>query len=794
MGVRISIFANAYIEVPTPWEGSWDDFCRILGPHRYDHGLTDKLECPAFCPTEFIPDAPGKFDKLAVAVHLFVLDVDHSTERAVVELTGALGDAGLAHCVYTTWRHAEDPWRVRIVLPLSRPVPAAAWPDFWTRADLALGNVCDTKCRNVARIYFGPFAPPGTELKNFFVVQPGAPLDVDEVSTMSVQLPVAEVRALVPVAREKVEKFAKLMSRRANEYQAELGEALVKVCKGEAFAEQGERDDVIFKLANSIVQRFPNCDPNQVASHFQLSLQLMALKSPGCPTVDDVAYKIRRARDRVSAEKKELIDERSSRIREVFGNCRQTPYTVEELAKIPQHRWMIQRGRSYYFRLLEDYVGPFTKDDVLPSAVIQLSPAPLELFRPSKNGFIQKTAGELIREFGTVALKTEVRLAAQASRYDEETRTFIEAPCPIRPIKAQFYPEIDEWLKKLAGPRVEKLKTWLAAVTRLDDPCVALLLTGKKGVGKGLLALGVSRLWSLARPTSLEEVFSNFNEALTRCPLCFADEQLPRDFRGYSKTAELRHHIQTMSRPLTRKFQPTADCIGAMRTIVAANNEDVLSTPENLSANDIDAIVERYLHIPCQDEAAEYLAHANTWGDGGWVNGDKIAAHVLWLVQNHVWVAEGRFLIRAGDDALGREFSTRSGARGSICQWLVGYLRDPGKFDCDGRSQKLARIKDDRLLVNTQALVRCWDHYVTNEKCPTTGAITTGLIALCLPNQRLKYDDDDKKRVNYRVVDIENLIRWAEKNGYADREQIYEALAIDTERRVSTVPPTARPN
>jgi len=793
MGVKISLFANAYDEVPTPWEGSWDEFCTALGPHRYDHGLTDKLECPAFCPTEFQPGAQSKFDRLAVAVHMFGLDVDHSTEKDVMGLVRGIQEAGLAACVYTTWRHAEDPWRVRILLPLSRSVPAGEWAGFWERANAAFGGICDPKCRNVGRIYFGPYAPKGTEEKNFFVVLPGAALDVDLVWGIDLGQVAAAIanRPSLPVPRERFEKFAKQLSRRQTEYHADLGEALLKICRGEPFAEHGERDEVIFRLAGLIVRRWPDCDPVQVAGHFGMSLQVMAMAAPDCPTVEDVAYKIRRARDAVYAERQVAVDERTARVKEAFGNCRSHAYTADELKQIPPRRWIIQKSRSFYFRLLNDYVGPFTDSEVLPAAVIQLAPASsagVELFKPTKNGIVQKTILELVRDYGTVALRTEVHLSAQVNRYDEESRTFIEAPCPIRPIVAMFHPEIDLWLKKLAGPRYEKLKTWLAAVTDLDHPCVALLLTGKKGVGKGLLAQGVSRLWSRSRPTSLEEVFSNFNEALTRCPLCFADEQLPKDFRGYSKTAELRHHIQTLTRPLTRKHLPTIDCIGAMRTIVAANNEDVLSTPENLSANDIEAIIERYLHIPCQDEAAEYLESVDTWADGGWVFGDKIAEHVLWLVQNHVWFKEGRFLIKPGDDALGREFSTRSGSRSSICQWLVGYLREPGKFDNEGKGNKLVRVKDQRLLVNTQALVRCWDHYVTNEKCPSTGAITTGLIALCVPNVRPRYFDDNNKRVNYRVIDIENLIRWAEKNGYADREQILDSLKKDTEDRISIVP------
>lgn len=796
--LRVSLFADAYDEVPKPWEGSWDDFCAQLGPHKYDHGLTDKRGCGAFSPAEFQPGAQNKADESAVAVDLFVLDIDHSTEQAVTALTTAIGEAGLAHLIYTTWRHAEDPWRVRIVLPLSRPVLAAEWPDFWARANQALGGACDPKCRNVGHIYFGPYAPPGTEDKNFYRAVPGVPLDIDKVSRLALTTPVqlsAEVRATLHVPPDRFEKFAnQLAGNKKNGHEADLGDALQKVCKGEKFAEPGERDNVIFKLTDRIARRWPDCDPGQVAGHFATSLQAMAMVAPDCPSVDDVAYKLRRALDAVKAEEQVKVDAGRARISEAFGNGRDYPYTPDELRRIPQRRWIIQQDRSLYFRLLDDYVGPLTEKAALADAVIDLSPAcsaGVELFKlDSKGGIAQKTILELVRDYGTVALRTEIHFMAQRTHYDDATRTIIEAPCPLRKIAPTYHPEIARWLELFAGEKLELLKCWLAAVTWLDNPTPALLVTGPKDVGKSLLANGTARLWTEGQPTPLEEAFANFNDALLHCPLCFADEQMPKDFRGYAKTAELRLHTQARSRSLKRKFLPTAELKGATRTIIAANNEGILATNENLTSDDIDAIAARYLNISVPPAAAEYLRSVD---HADWVGGDKIAAHVLWLRDNHLWISKGRFLIDVDDPRLVHSLTTRSGNRAAVCQWLVGYLRDPGKFLCDARGQKLVRIKDGQLLVNVKGIVSCWDHYVSNEPCPKTGNLQQALRALYEPVEhdkrpRLEWSVGNKERVYYQKINVEQVIQWAEDTGFADREEIEEALGTDTEKRDFKIP------
>jgi hypothetical protein len=790
--MKISLFPNAYEEAPVTWEGTWPEFAAILGPHQFVDG--EKEDQPAFSPAEFVSGARKRLDKLVTQLWLAVLDADHLDELRATNLIDSIEDLGLAGAVYTTWRHAESPWRLRGVFPLSRPVSAAQWPLFWAKFNAMFGGICDPKCRNPARIYFVPYAPTGTEAAHFYSVFEGEPLNVEEVMALDVgNMPIVEgATELDKLSLERFKAFARMLLRRADDYKQEMGRLLVLVAKGEPFAEHGDRDNTAFKLASVLGEKFVDYDVDSIARHFAPSLALMNKTIAADPIdVSKIAEKVRRAQSKALEERAGEEQQKNKRIQEAFGNKRENPYTPGEIEKFNgiDKRWIVQRASSYYFFVDRDggtYKGPYTTEEMVNAAVIWLAPAEtagIQLKRITKTGEeITKTPQALIQQYGTVADSVVLDLRVQRAYYDEEQRTLVEAPCPLRPITPVYHKQVAEWLELLGGDKREQLKTWLAAVTMLDRPCVALFLTGKKDTGKSLLALGVSRLWNKDKPTTLEEAFAVFNDPLARNPLCFADEQLPKDHRGFSRTAELRAHIQDTRRPFRRKFAPNAVLLGATRTIIAANNEDVLQTGENLSVHDLEAVIDRYMHVPVKDEAAEYLRSTDTFGQG-WVEKDVIAEHVLWLVENHVWEPEGRFLIKT-DQKLMRAMMTRRGLRSLVCQWLVGYLSDPKKFHARPNSNGYVRMKQGQLLVNVRGLINCWNVYLDSkrEPCPQVGELVSALKGLYEGTERVKLQSEDKKEsVNYRPINLDNLEEWSKNADFADVDLLERNLAASIE-------------
>lgn len=790
--MRLSVFSGAEDNVPKPLECDWAWFAENLGPH--DYTFTDKLKTRAFSPAEY-PDNSTRLAKNVVRLWMFVGDHDHLTEEQALGVIDRIVEFGLRAIVYTSWSHAADPWRIRSVIALTRPVLREEWAAFWPRVNALFDGLCDKKCIDPSRLYFGPFAPAGTESSNFYEVFDGEPLDVDAVlsTPFSGPTPSAEPQRDEPtqkLSREELHLYARSLKRKQNDHVQRIGDLLLKVFRGEPFAEPGSRDNVIFDLARYLGERFVDHDADSIASHFGASIAIMQQTSGDCPTVDDVAYKIRRRQDEVRErrEKQEhaQVDEHESRVHQAFQNGRSHDYTTEELAAFGdmQHKWIVQYGSSYYFFVNGTYFGPRTEKEAQNCAAIYLAPARsagIGLYTlDAKGNQIFKNLKTLVDQYGTVAETVELDLRAQVTEFDSHSRVLTEACCPIRKITPKFNAEVHMWLHLLAGDeKFHDLCTWLSEATSLERTLAALFITGVKGTGKSLIIQGVSRIWSTRGPTQLEDCFASFNSALVNCPLTIADEQLPKDFRGYAKNSELRLHITQTERPLRRKHIPDTKILGATRTIVVANSESILATGEDLSEDDVSAIADRYVWIRANVEAREYLKSIDTTG---WVNKDIIAAHVLWLRDNYEHVLSDRFGFgQSTDMSLHRSLTTRSGVKSLLCQWHVGYLLDPARFHRDARSNLHVRIYQGELLSNVQGPMQCWGQYIENEKCPPVSKLSAALGALSQTERRPKLKDLTGKYVNYHIVNMENLYAWAESNGFGDRERLEEALARDTE-------------
>lgn len=808
---RLSLFRSAHDNVPKLVSYTWPEFVEALLPHEFRPIVTTskaaKLECDAFSPAIY-PPGLTRADDNVIAFSVYAADLDHVTDEDVERFITLALARGWAFVVYSTWRHDIDPNRLRAVFPLSREVTPDEWPHLWQALFEALGGLSDPTCGNLSRLYFGAFAPDTEEARAAVVshVFDGSPVDVDKLLGTP---PDGATRASQgqsspsdgnahhtqeTVSRDQLERFARALIRKRDERAQEHGHTLRKVVNGEAFAESGNRDNAIFQISLVLAERFADADPSSIAAHFDRSLGLMT--EPDEITTQDVAYKISRAQQSIHDARHAAEDDADQRhrrmIRDAFGSDRETPYTPDELAAMPDRRWIIQKGRSYYTLVADAYRGPYTQDEAQSAAMRDLSPAlsaGVELYTISPQGTrAPKSLGQLVRSYGFVANDISASLVAQRSYFNEPTRTLVEAPSPLRELTPVYHAEIDAWLEALAGPeKIHLLKAWIAAVTLLDRPCTALFLTGHKSTGKSLLPEGLSRLWTaLGFPTPLEDVLGvSFNDAQLRCPLVFADERLPTDHRGRVLNAELRHYIQARRRPLRRKFLSNADMIGAVRLIISANNEEILATSENLSNYDIGAIVDRYLHIVCRVEAFHYLQDVDSTK---WVDGDMIAEHALHLRDAYEWKPNGRFLVHGDDAELHSRLISSSGVRSAVLQFCVGYMLDPGPLDANARAQYWIQVSQGRLCVNVQALLAGWSTYVGNENCPTTGRLSSAIAALAT-DERPRLSIPGKGRPNFRVIERDHLIAWGEQNGFASREQIEEALLIDTEEQSKHLAP-----
>lgn len=784
--VKVSIFDHVRETTPKLQETDWETFSSTLGPHTTS--LADKASAPGFSPAEW-PSGRSRGKRGLLRVHFGVLDLDKLPDARFDDLLPHL--SGLAHIFYTTWSHPElqqrGLWAGRLIVPFSRPVLASEWELFWPRFNHRFGDMGDPACKDPSRLYFVPSAPADSNGASVYEVGEGAPLDVDALMGTHVPISVG-LAAPEAVKPEYVKELAKRLQRKASTHLKNMGVRLTTMLSGQPFAEEGERDDVIFKLSCLLVEEWPRARSTDLANLFAPSLAMMRDASPSCPTLAVVEDKIRRHQESVLEElQQDELDEHASRqrlLRAAIG--REHPYTEEEINAFAQSadvsrfdfqkHWIIQRDKSYYIFKAGTYCEPVSRWEFIEAAECDLAPAisaGVELMRINNLGQIApKGPTELMRDYGLVARHVTTHLGRKCSTFDSKTGTLIEAPCPEREITPRHVPEVDAWLHALAGAKVDKVLDWLAVVTALDEPCAALYFEGPPGCGKTLFADAVARIWSKEGPATLDQAMGAFNSGLTSCPLVLADETL-----GGPRTADLRQFIQARVRPLRRKFRPDSMLHGCVRMVITANNRELMATQENLSANDIRAIVDRLLFVECSADGAQYLASLPHETRAAFVRGDLVAAHALHLRGTREVERGERFLVVGEDSDLHRSLTTSAGLRSAVCHWLVSYLLESMKVDNSGTL--LVRVYDGQLLATTRGMIKSWTVYETNEDPPPAGQLSKALSGLSNGLKR-QLPATDGRRTNYWVLDTSNLLTWAQDNSYADVDELCDLLGSDT--------------
>lgn len=578
-----------------------------------------------------------------------------------------------------------------------------------------------------------------------------------------------------------------------------------KVLKGQSFGAPGQRDSSLQKVASIVAFVEPDADPSDLAELLRPSLDEMQREAPAgdpAPTVEDAAEKIARAQVDARRMKAERT-ERETAMRAALIRSAQTaaaahdptvqitgaPYTDKELEKIAKdhrctvedlsRRWIIQHGTAFYVLCPGGrYKRPLLERELDVSLPRDLAPAPVEFYRYGAKGQpVKKSVSDILADHATVARQLRVDLTLQHSYYDAATETFHEAACPLRLITPKFDPVIQEWLERLGGSERDRLLDWVATVTRLDMQTAALYLSGPPGTGKTLLATGLARLWSSEDgPSELEHVLANFNDCLTRCPLVFADEHLPTSrYRGQHSSAELRRLVGSNTRTLSRKFLPTASLNGALRFVLAANNEKLLAFDEDLSVHDLEAVAGRFLHIDTS-RAAGYLAGiGGRQATDGWVDGDKIAAHALWLRDNRkvAMSPDGRFLVQGSATRMHRLLATKGRTAALVVEWLAKFLDAPPAVRHLIVSKKVAIVGNGELLVNTNALTEFWDLFVKSDSTPNTTRLGSALGNLAIEQRPRRVGS-----VRFHAINLPLVYDWAEANQIGDIEQMKKLVAL----------------
>lgn len=458
------------------------------------------------------------------------------------------------------------------------------------------------------------------------------------------------------------------------------------------------------------------------------------------------------------------------------------PFTEAELGAIAadlgcslpelNRRWIIQHKSAYFVLVDGRYKRPITDRELEVALRDDLARAPVEMWieKADGNGVRPAKVSEILRKHCTVARTLVSSLSAQRSIYDAETETFTEAVCPIRPLEPKFDPDVQEWLELFFGDQKDKGLDWIATVTDLERYTCALYLSGPPATGKTLLANGLSRMMTVGGPSELGRILENFNEDLMRCALIFADEHIPAGSRGTRTSTELRNLIGNNRRTLNRKFLPQAPLVGAIRLILAANNDRMLAFSEDLSVHDLEAVAERFLHVNTAGAQGYFKKFPGGKAPEDWVEGDVIAQHAMWLRENRAVLHEGRFLVSGSKSRMLSMLAT-GGRNSGVVEFLAKYLAATPQQRQPVDSKKLVIAGKGEFWVNTLAVADHWDLFVTNDRAPSTTKVGRALAGLS--------KEGIEKRLagqRYHLIDHELVLSWMAENQVGSPEDARDFL------------------
>ncbi len=789
--MRISLFENYFDSAVKHLDIEWEDFVTsIVGPHTYS---ATKETAPQFSPAEF-KEGERRTNENVIRLWLACFDFDSVTVEDKIKLEEFLTKQGLGYVLYTTFSHTKNASpRFRIVLDLDRPVLVKEWTSFWDRLVDMFPVKPDMQCRSPSHMYARTTTHNLQDAEHKVV--DGGLVSVDSILqrpyTPSKQLLVKKEQTITqPLDPKALERHARNLGRKTAQWAVDMGRWLEYLVEGKPFALSGTRHNTVVQITQYLERVYSKVSIEDLTRLFSASCQNMDWEEG----IEEARKALIGAREKrlQEVQSQETIDSaiRERLIREAFsGSDRIEPYTEQDIENFAElagttptgfmKRWIIQHGTAYYIWVDGSYRPALPERSVPPSAQRDLAPAfdigiQLKEFDPMTGRYKIKGTDKLVQDYGTVARHAEASFKLTATHYDAETQTITEALAVPSNLTPKYSPEVEHWLKLLAGDRYDDLLLWLRLVRNLDDPLCALYLDGPMNSGKSLFPEGLARLWGTSGCLSAESATSAF-PALTKSPVVFADECLPPAWEKAGGLANFRAWVAARERDLNRKYLPVIPLHGCMRIILAANNPDLIKSTDALTPQDRDAIVDRLFHIKIPETAAMYLRELGPARCKAFVAEDEMARHVLWIEQEYAHLErQGRFGIIGKKSELHMTIKHAQPLNAAVSEWLVGFLLDPKQYETSNRGFKdaNARIHNGKFYINVKALntQNNWSLYVSSpERVPTTHALNRAL-------QELAPQKEEIGVVSYRVVDINELVSYAEHAQLATSAQLRQAI------------------
>lgn len=780
--------------------------------------VQSKMDAKLWSPTEFKP-GQARASANALQLHYLVLDLDSVSEATVKDTLAALRDGDLEYITHPTYSDSEEGRCFRVIVPLSAPVPAQHWPEFFRAAAeyLSLPTAGDAKASgDRARMYFVPcdgvqvLHNPGEALQVNAIDYYRAPTP-ESIATDNLSVVLSDPDA--PVKAFDLSEFDRKVRARAS--QRPVLKRLVDCLDArppEPLAPSGGRDNALTQVCAALSHVDYEVPPSAIAQYLRPVLnQWEDDEAKSWPDKAlDILTRFRR-RDiegvkRQNASKLQLQAasvpkwraEASPSIQQV--NTGELPtYAPEEVADWAAARGLtaeqlarqavVQFGEEYYTFFGGQYgLTPIKASEA--ESFLWRELAPWHGFLSKFKVFTEKRdqSGEavirtplkksaLIEQFGARAATIEYSYLHTSTQYERNTET-LTLGIPRSITEPEYNPEIEQWFRMLIPAEARKdVDAWLHKLTDLSVPLPLLILQGEGNAGKGLFAMGCSQY--LGAPyVNGRTIYSGtaFNSILKKSPLVYFDESLPN---LYSFSQVLREEITMDERQISEKFRNEQRLKGYLRWMHSRNDFDgKLFAREHMSVQDLNAIGTRVLVVNVDSQAKEFLESNGGWSlTKQWVDEGKLGRHFAAIAAGYTSGPRGkRFFV---DGNLNKKYAVAQAVQndwtGILLQVCIrAYLDMPV-----AEAKDAFVYSEEGLFVSPGFLSdsEVWEKYGNGARPLSSVAI--GKILKSLGCKRYNAANDKSKR--YRLIPMKLCVEWTTQTDISTGDGLVERWSILSE-------------
>lgn len=690
-----------------------------------------------------------KADKnVTVMSRVFVGDLDGKTTAQVETLLAYL--EGLSYALITTHSHLTERKHglecYRLLVELDREYPVTDHARVWAAVQDLFGGELDAATKDPSHGYYLPRYDEDHAQDFGCVYSPGEPFFVDDLLAMMPEVPSAPTPPveisdgrIVPPSEvsDEIASWCRSTKDPVKQQTAKHARALI-AGKNTIPIGKGLRNGFLTSLAGYLAARFPDGDPESIASAFE-TVGWDQFNLDGkyeISSLEKIIFRMQDAeREKFSAKKEKILEDRRKKILESSKGERDHEITPEEVAHLievfgeswQQHLFASLQDDLFALRPDGTYdPGALTRDQTMIAVRDRLAVFGdyVESTYIGEDGQERtKSRAAILQSYASIARSVVHDMTAPRGGWDAKTDTitFAAAVPVVDPI---YHEDVAKWLATLDS----HLTDAISVVPKHDRMLQAIVLIGPASAGKTLIANGIGHIYGSA-PISGDVASAQFNSDMIRQPIIFMDERPSKAYKEEGTTL-IRRFQTEYSRRLDEKFRARVRLDGFPRLIIAANNMDVLKTNEDMSQDDRDAFSERLLVIDMAVGKPYLEAFGKERIQAEWLDGRRLAQHFLWLARNHVIKNQGtRFDVEHVQSALHLDLAAQNGTAADVAYWILSYIAEPQKVE---RAHYPAKYDPDRGTVRIcpKAVYQGWSMYMDQGRVPGAGEIAKAVRSL----------------------------------------------------------------